>query len=57
MRQAAALMPVFPTRFDKYPATWFPTAFTRDAESPHLIITHSSAYANGGLNFTLQATL
>ena len=47
MRQTAALMPIFQTRFDKYPATWFPTAFTRDTEWPHLIITNSSAYANG----------
>lgn len=52
MKQTAALMPVSPTAFDKYPATWFPTAFTRDTERSHLIITHSSAYANGGLNFT-----
>ena len=46
MRQTAALIPVFPTAFDKYPATWFPTAFTR-IQWPHLISTNSSAYANG----------
>lgn len=43
MRQIAPLTADFQTAFDKYPATWFPTAFTRDAEWPHLINLNSLA--------------